>query len=240
MELAVQCYTLRDVFATDPWGTFKKVYDIGLRNVELAGLYGHSAQEVADKLGEIGLKAFGSHCGLDDLENNLDKVVADHQILGVKYLTLPWISDSVVEMGWDAFGKRCEAIAKNLPDGMIFSYHNHAFEFKKGRYEDLWETTDPELLKAQLDLGWIYNAGRDPVQWLRMLSGRVPTVHLKDFTDNPDSLDAVAGEGRLDWDAILPTCTGAGVEYGVIEMDVPPGDPVECVERCYKFFAAKV
>lgn len=240
MQLAVQCYTLRDAFATDPWGTFQKVRDIGLENVELAGLYGHSPQEVADKLAEIGLNAFGSHVGLDDLENNLDRIVADHQVLGVKYLTLPWIADTVVDQGWEEFGRRCEAIARNLPSEMVFSYHNHAFEFKKGRYADLWENTDANLLKAQLDLGWIYNAGQDPVEWLRMLSGRVPTVHLKDFSDDPDHLDAIAGTGRLDWDAILSVCTGAGVEYGIIEMDVPPGDPVECVRKCYNFFSSRV
>lgn len=239
MQLAVQCFTLRDAFATDPWGTFREIKAIGLDYVELAGFYGHSASEVAANLADIGLKVCGSHLGLDVFENELDKAVEEHLLLGCKNLTLPWISNEVVAQGWPAFAERCEAIARRLPAGFTFSYHNHAFEFRTGDFAEFWRLADPALVSAQLDVGWVYNAGQDPVTWVQMLSGRVPTVHLKDFTDNPDSLDAVAGTGRLEWDDILAACETAEVQFGIIEMDVPPGDPVECVRHSYQFFRSK-
>lgn len=240
MLLAVQCFTLRDAFAADTWGTFQRIRDLGLEYVELAGFYGFSADEMAERLHSIGLKVCGSHLGIDAFENDLDRVIADHRKLNCTNLTLPWISDEIVAQGWPAFAERCEAIARKLPPGFRFSYHNHAFEFKTGNFEEFWSLTDPALVYAQLDVGWVYHAGEDPVLWLEDLSGRVPTVHLKDFTDNPASLDAVAGTGSLDWDAILPACEAAAVEFGIIEMDVPPGDPVDCVGRSLEFFRAKM
>jgi len=236
MQLAVQCFTLRDALAQDLWGTFAKVREIGLEYVELAGFYDQPATEFAARLADLDLRVCGSHLGLDSFENDLDQVVKDHLALGCHNLTLPWISDEVVAQGWPAFAQRCEAIARRLPSDFTFSYHNHAFEFKTGDFEEFWRLTDPALVMAQLDVGWVYNAGYDPVTWIQMLKGRMPTVHLKDFTDDPANLDAVAGTGRLPWGEILPACIDAEIEFGIIEMDVPPGDPIECVRRSYDFF----
>src|SRR5689334_22620235 len=107
MLLAVQCYTLRDALAADTWGTFQKIRELGLEFVELAGFYGFSADELASRLQSIGLVVCGSHLGLEALENDLDRVVADHEKLGCGNLTLPWISDEIIAQGWPAFAQRC-------------------------------------------------------------------------------------------------------------------------------------
>lgn len=240
MQLAVQCYTLRKAFADDVWGTFAKVRQIGIQFVELAGFYDQPVTELAARLADLDLRVCGSHLGLEAFENDLDRVVNEHRLLGCRNLTLPWISDEIVAQGWPAFAQRCEAIARRLPTDFRFGYHNHEFEFKNRDFHEFWNLSDPSLVMAQLDVAWVYHAGEDPVTWIQMLTGRMPSVHLKDFTDNPSSLDAVAGTGLLPWDEILPACREAEVEFGIIEMDEPPGDPIDCVRRSYEFFVTKV
>ena len=66
--------------------------------------------------------------------------------------------------------------------------------------------------------------------------GEEPAAVIDPGPDDPAHLDAVAGTGSLPWGEILPECLSAEIEYGIIEMDIPPGDPVECVRRSYDFF----
>lgn len=240
MLLSVQLFTVRDAMQADPVGTLRRLRSIGLDRVELAGTYGLAVRDFRAMLDDAGLLVSGSHLGIDRFENDLQSVVDEHRDLGCDRVILPWIGEEVYAAGPEALARRLGAIAQGCEaNGLEFAYHNHAFELEQGWLGTMFGTA-PANVRAQLDLGWIYAAGEDPVHWLQMLAGRVPTVHLKDMTDDPTNRDAVAGQGRLDWDAILPACQAAGVLVGVIEMDVPPGDPFDCVERCYQFFQSKI
>jgi len=240
MLLSVQLFTVRDAMQADPAGTLRRLREMGLDRVELAGTYGLSAREFRTMLDDAGLLVSGSHVGIDRLEGDIAALIDDHRDLGCDRLILPWIAEEVYAPGPEALARRLGAIADSLAHhGLEFAYHNHAFELEQGWLGPMFATA-PASVSAQLDLGWIYAAGEDPVHWLQMLSGRVPTVHLKDMTDDPTSRDAVAGSGKLDWGSILPACQKAGVLVGVIEMDVPAGDPLTCVEECLRFFQSKL
>lgn len=240
MLLSVQLFTVRDAMQADPTRTLRRLRSIGFERVELAGTYGLTAREFRSMLDDAGLLVSGSHLGIDRLENDLQAVVDEHRDLGCDRVILPWIGEDVYAGGPEALARRLGAIADGCQaHGLEFAYHNHAFELKQGWLGPMFATA-PANVRAQLDLGWIYAAGEDPVHWLQMLAGRVPTVHLKDMTDDPSSRDAIAGRGKLDWSAILPACNEAGVLVGVIEMDVPPGDPLDSVEQCHRFFQSKI
>ena len=43
----------------------------------------------------------------------------------------------------------------------------------------------------------------------------------------------------MDWDAILPEAQDAGVQYGAIELDESPGDPIDAVRKSFEFFYGK-
>lgn len=232
---------MREVFAKDVWGTFAAIRKMGLRHVELAGFYGQTPKELKQGLDKLGIKVSGSHMGFDAFAKDMAKTIEDHKVLECEWVILPWISETTVKEGWAAFGKQVEPFGEQLgKHGMKFAYHNHAFEFRTGRYLDLWKSTDPTKVYAQLDIGWVHNAGDDPVRWLKVLEGRVPLVHLKDFADDPNKMHVLAGKGGVKWDEVLPACKRAGVKYGVIEMDDPPGDPVEDTRYCLDFFRAKM
>jgi len=240
MEIALQLYTVRDPMEKDPWGTLEKVRDIGIRNVEIAGLYGRSADDWRKKLDELGLKAIGAHIGLGQLRDDFEGVIRDQQTIGFPYVILPWVGKESYEQGWDRFAKELEPIAKALKErGVRFAYHNHNFEFEmqngKPGLEVLYEAADPALVLAQIDVYWVAYAGHDPADLIRRLKGRVPLVHLKDGrlgTGKPEFLEA--GKGDVNLPAVLQACAEVGAEYGTIELDVCPQDPIESVRESFQ------
>lgn len=239
MRLSVQCYTLRSEFEKDVWKTLSAIREIGFNFIELAGTYGWPVRELKTRLDTVGLQVSGSHLGLDALESNLEQVIEDHYTLDCRYLILPWVGEADYAEGWDVLGRRIDAIGERIRDaGLRFAYHNHAFEFAdaggKPGLDVLFENSDREHVLAQLDVGWIKHAGQDPAAYIRHYGARAPLVHLKDFT--PEGKDAIAGEGAVDWEDVLAACREAEVEFGAIEMDHPPGEPIDDVRRCARFY----
>lgn len=241
MKLGLQLYTLRDQLAHDLDGALAHISGLGVRYVELAGTYSLSAQEFRERLDAHRLTACGAHVSLDQLTDQLDAVIEDASALGYRYVVLPWVSAEVYRDGWAGFGKSLEPLGQRLGEhGLVFAYHNHAFEFapEEGTtgLERLFSASDPRWVQAELDLGWIQHAGHDPATWVRSLSGRVPLVHLKDFAGGAEPIDVPAGEGSVEWNSALAACTDSGVEFGIVEMDHPPGDALESVGKCVAFF----
>ncbi|MCO5295865.1 MAG: sugar phosphate isomerase/epimerase [Fimbriimonadaceae bacterium] len=241
MRLGLQLYTLREALANDLDGTLASIAGMGVAHVELAGTYGFPASEFRGRLDAHGLTTCGSHVSLPDLVDRLDSVVQEAQVLGVSTLVLPWIGEEAYQNGWDALGRSLTAIGHRLhAQGLAFAYHNHAFELAPANgetgLERLFATADPAVVKAELDLGWIQHAGQDPADWVRSLAGRVPLVHLKDFAAGTDPIDVPPGEGTVDWDSVLDACNESGVEFGIVEMDHPPGDAIASVRTSVAFF----
>ena len=86
--------------------------------------------------------------------------------------------------------------------GMKMLVHNHTDEFEKltdsprTRSTSSSRETDPALVTMQLDLGWTYIAGVDPIALFKAHPGRFELWHIKDVfglkTVNP-SLGPNAG-----------------------------------------------
>lgn len=242
MRLSIQCYTLRDEFAKDIWKTFAALREMGFLFVELAGTYGLTPKELKKGLDALDLQVSGSHIGLDDLENRLEQVIEDNYTLDNRYIIIPWIGEETYKSGWDVFAHRADAIGERVREaGLRFAYHNHAFEFAEqdGRpgLDVFFDHCSEEHVLAQLDVAWVQHGGQDPAEYIRKYGTRCPLVHLKDITS--EGSDAVAGTGIVRWADVLSACREADVEFGAIEMDVPPGEPLESVRECLDFYRAR-
>lgn len=240
MKLSVQCYTLRDTFDKEVWGTFEALKKIGLEYVELAGTYGLSAKDLKQGLDRIGLKVSGAHIGLGELTGHLDQVIEDAKVLQNPYVILPWVGEDSYGKGWGLFAKELEPIAAKLAEaGIGFAYHNHAFEFAeqggKIGLDAFYESGDPKLIKAQIDTYWVKFGGQDPAAYIKKLAGRIPLVHFKDGKVGGEPHYLEAGQGDLDMPAIVAAAKEVGVEYGAIELDVCPREPLESVKMSFDY-----
>jgi len=113
--------------------------------------------------------------------------------------------------------------------GIQFGYHNHSFEFKTldgvMAYDELLRLTDPNLVKFQLDCGWMVSAGYDPVAYLEKHPKRYRLLHIKDLkADSPRGGIAhttEVGSGTIDWKKIFAAARRTEVAGYYVEQEPP-------------------
>ena len=233
MQLAVQLYTLRHALEQELDATLAALAEAGAREVELAGFYGRTPAEMRAALDAAGLVACAGHVPIEAYEDAPERVLAAAETLGIDTLVLPWIEPPETAEAADATVARIVAaweVAKG--GGLGFAYHNHDFEFRTlDDGSDLWGRITAAGVPHEPDVGWLLVAGRDPVTVLGELAGRCPLVHAKDVRQKADGTweDVIAGDGEVDWPAIVVAAVAAGAKRIVVELDNPSEHPVDDV-----------
>lgn len=235
-NVGLMLYTVRDECARDLESVLRTVAGIGYDGVELFDLHGHEPALVRGWLDELGLVAAGRHAGLDALEHSLPALAAELGVLRTDRIALSWIDPPENAAEARAVVARIAAIAPRAQElGLRFGFHNHWGELRP--LEDGVTTLDllcalpPELLWLELDLGWAWEAGADPVALLERLAGRCPLVHVKDLRSRGSREHCPVGDGAVGYDRVLPAAVQAGVEWLIVEQDEVDGPPFEAVER---------
>ncbi|MCG1021686.1 sugar phosphate isomerase/epimerase family protein [Sutcliffiella horikoshii] len=233
-KIAAQLYTVRDFLEKDFIGVLKELKDMGFAGVEMAGLYGHDPKEIAAALNELELSVAGMHVGVDRLRNELPAVLDEAELFGTKHLVMPYVvEEDRTEEYYVSLKAELNELAPVLKkDGYTISYHNHDFEFEKeidGKVvlEYLLEPSADNLLHAELDVYWVTKAGRDVLDFLSPLAGRVPTLHMKDMAPGEEGSFAEVGTGVIDFEPVLRWGEENGVQWYIIEQDVCPGNPLD-------------
>lgn len=228
--LGLQLYTVRDAAKADLARTLDALAAIGYREVEFAGLHGHSASAVRQMLDHAGLKAPGCHVSLEDLEQRFDQVAADARTLGQRYVIVPsldeqWRSVAGYVAVATAFNRLGRALRKQ---GLHLGFHNHQVEFAalpggNTGYDLLLQHTEQDLVAFELDLFWARDGGADSLDLFRRYRNRFRLVHIKDRA--ADGSQTTVGRGIMDWATLLAAAKRAGVRHWFIEQDDPP-DPM--------------
>ncbi|QGQ98748.1 sugar phosphate isomerase/epimerase [Paenibacillus psychroresistens] len=239
MEVGLQLYTLRDQMAIDLEGTLRHVAALGYSGVEFAGYFGRSAQEIRSLLDELNLKAIGSHIGLTNISENLQGEIDFIKTIGGSYFTCPSVpeEDRKDAAGWQSlyaiFQKTGEEVGKQ---GLQFCYHNHAFEFDiqvgdEFAFDALYQTTTTEAVKVELDVCWVQFAKQDVLTYIEKYKGRIPLLHLKDFTrDEQGQLKTLElGQGEVQLDQVIDASVKAGVKWLIVEQDSCQNPPLESI-----------
>ncbi|MCE9558767.1 MAG: sugar phosphate isomerase/epimerase [Armatimonadetes bacterium] len=244
MKLSVQLYTVRDKMDQDAAATLVAIRKMGLRFVETAGFAGHKPAEFAKFIKDAGLRTSGMHVSYDACEKEIQKVIHEAHLCDSKYVIVPGLPGRATEKGWGAAGEKLASFGeKCYAAGLGFAYHNHSHEFEMiGSHtalDILYSAGCPDYLKCQLDLFWVYYGNVDCVKLLEQYGSRVKLVHLKDGKGRGNSPQAEAGDGVMDWDKILPACKKAGVEFGAIEFDTAPRDPLLSIKASLDYFRSK-
>jgi sugar phosphate isomerase/epimerase len=243
LPIAVQLYTLRDQTAKDFPGILKQVAQIGYSGVELAG-YGNlkSVRDARKALDDANLRVCGSHIAIEALESDLEAILDQNEELGNKNLVCPYLSDNRRNStdAWLATAKSLNAIAQACQARAFdFAYHNHSFEFQKfdstTGMDLLWQHTDPQVVKAEIDAYWVEHAGLNAAQYIESLGRRVMLVHLKDMSPPPERRFAEVGTGTLDFPSIIAAARKSRAEWLIVEQDDCYGrDPIQCLRTSFE------
>ena len=245
LPVGIQLYTVKEAMQEDPAGTLKKLREIGYREVETAGFGKLSAQQFRGLLDEAGLACPSAHLPFD----NLASAFEDAHALGAHYATSGSLHASAgdpnrADTSWTPSmnledAKRTARLANHIGEaakraGLQFVYHNHNFEFAKQAggvvcYDVLLRETDPDLVKFEIDCGWMIFAGRNPIDYFKKYPNRFPMIHVKDFLpDNGTAasgkapmLGAELGHGVVDYKPIFAAAKAAGLKHYFVEQEGP-------------------
>jgi sugar phosphate isomerase/epimerase len=235
LSIGLQLYTVRDYTAKDFVGTVRRVAELGYSGVEFAGYGNLSAQEIKALLNETGLKAASTHVSFQALQQDFEREIHYCLEIGAPFLIVPSVGEEWrTGEGMPKLGELLNKYGQSsLEHGVVLGYHNHNFEFEQTPDGTLLElliaSTDPELVKLELDTYWAAFAGVEPVSLIKQYAERIRLVHLKDMSTARTFTEI--GDGTLDIGAYVKAAKEIGVSWGFVENDAPSIDSLESAKR---------
>lgn len=250
-EIGIQLYTLRNEIGKDVKATIKAVADAGYKQVECYGFPNADPMIAAAK--DNGLAINSTHFDWDSVVNPNDKGVRPFaEVLEaankseIKHLVVPYLVDKN-RRNLDDYKLLCERCNKSAEQakkaGIQLSYHNHSFEFQPMEggvtgFDTMIKEFSPDM-KFEIDIFWIQVGGKDPVEMIRQLKGRVSQLHLKDLNSSvkapmysgiPNDAFEELGDGVIDMSPILEAAEEAKVEICHVEQDHSP-HPIKSIQQ---------
>ncbi len=235
-NLRKHCQTLEDLDKT-----MERLRTIGYRAVQISAIPEFEPEEIRRVLDAHGIHCCATHENLDNCQNNLDKIVSKLEAYGCNFAALGSPGKDLLNSeGAKKLPDMLEKISRQLrTHGISFGYHNHHREFEKfgnrPLLEEIYDNTSE--LCAEIDVHWVQRGGGNPVTWIKRVAGRMPVVHLKDYTIlNGEPAFCEIGEGNLEWEPIMEALRQTGVRWYVVEQDRPfrDRDIFESMEISFK------
>lgn len=236
-KIGVQLYTVRAEMAKDFDGSLKKIAELGFKEVEFAGYYNRTPQQIKALLTQLGLDAPSAHIPLADLRNNLTKTIEGAKVMGHRYIVCPFLMPNerkTLDQYKELFATLNKAGAECKKAGIQLAYHNHDFEFTpidgKLPYDLMLAETDKNLVKMELDLYWIVKANQDPLAYMKKHPDRFALFHVKDLDKTPNRGITEVGHGVIDFKTIFAKAPKGAIKHYLIEQDVCPGSPFDSLK----------
>ena len=236
-DVGLQLYSLREMLPKDVKGTLQKVSQAGYTQVELYGFnikeqfWGLKPAELKEILDDNHLKPISGHFNMTPYfktgdEAELKAAIEAAKILGLKYVTIPWLDADVRTSANDyrTVAKRLNyagQLCKNA--GLKLAYHNHDFEFIKYGNETgmdiLLKHTDKKLVNFEMDIYWVIRTGLKPYDLFKANPGRFVMWHIKDMDKADHKLNAEVGTGTIDYKDIFKQAKLSGMKYFFVEHE---------------------
>jgi sugar phosphate isomerase/epimerase len=243
----LELYSVREELKKNPEATVRAVAQMGYQGVEFYAPYfawsESEARQMRKLLDELGIRCFSTHNDSSNLNaENIARARDLNLILGSKYVVMASSDPKPGMDGWKSIADALNFAADQLqPSGLKAGYHNHQRELipveNQRPIEFLAKNTTPSVM-LQLDVGTCVEAGSDPVEWIRANPGRIRSLHLKDWSPDPEKgYKVLFGEGTAPWRNIFEAAeSGGGVEYYLIEQEGSRFDELETARKCLQSF----
>ena len=237
-RIGLMLYSVRRACADDFESTLRAVAAIGYTGVEVFDLHGHAATDVRGWLDQCDLDVCGLHAPLDSVEANLANLAATAETLGTTRLIVSWVSPPASATDVATIRDRLEAAEAAARDlGLTLGFHNHDGELRVfGGEPSLLDRLLAEMpqLELELDLGWVWFAGADPVALVRRAGERAPLVHIKDFLNRDEHSYCAVGDGAVGYGLVAPAAVAAGVDWLLVEQDEVEGPELDAAARSFE------
>lgn len=243
-RIGLALYTVRNLTSRDYEGTLRKVAEIGYRDVDM---YIYDARrepaQTRAMLDRVGLACPSARVATPALYRGWDRFLDAANTLGARWITLANIpyEERLHLRDWqelaDVLNKAGDAARRR---GLSLCYHNHSFELEsmegKIPLDLLLASTEPGLVKLQMDVYWITHGRRDPATEIGRLGSRVASLHLKDMDATAARGITSVGRGTIDFKAVLAAAADAKVPHYFVEED-SPADPMAAIRSSYAHLA---
>ncbi len=243
----LELYSVRNELKKDPEGTVRAVAQMGYQGVEFYAPYFEwsesQTKQMRKLLDELGIRCFSTHNDSSYLSaEKIGRAREMNLILGSKYVVMASSDPKPGLDGWKAIADALNSAADQLePSGLKAGYHNHQREFtpveNQRPMEVLAKNTKPSIM-LQLDVGTCVEAGSDPVAWIRANPERIRSLHLKDWSPDPEKgYKILFGEGAAEWKKIFEAAESVGgVEYYLIEQEGSRFSELDTARKCLQSY----
>jgi sugar phosphate isomerase/epimerase len=234
--LGIQLYMVLKAYQDDPMGALKTLKSIGYGEIE--AIVTSTAETLRDQLKEAGLGCPSLHFDSLGIEPGIE---AAHT-LGAQYFVSSMLPSFMEKTSGGKYkpaysrddAKRTAELANQIGQkarqaGLQYAYHNHHREFTdvgQGQtfYDVLLKETDANLVKFELDCGWVHAGGKNPAEIFKANPGRIPLMHAKDFLPSPKPDEypgAELGRGTVDYKPIMAAANQYGLKHCFVEQEGP-------------------
>ena len=205
------------VSAIEPWFFFGSD-DLQLKHSDWMEKTGFIFwKDAARRIVEIrshGLKVQGGHFASTELLGEGRDLVAEQMVrlakeCGLKYYCLSLMVSAIQEA--EKYIPALRYIAEKLAEeGIELLYHNHESELVDDSNDTVLAYFLREIpaMKLELDVGWVFYAGKDPVEIMRLYREKLRIIHFKDITsdacqENREHCFTAIGEGAIPLQEII-------------------------------------
>jgi sugar phosphate isomerase/epimerase len=243
IPIGIELYSVRNALKQDPQGTVKAVAQLGYQCVEFFSPYYEwteaQAKDMRKLMDDLNIRCYSTHNdGSNVTSEKVEHTITLNKILGCKYVVVASAKPADGPDGWNSVADLLNSGAELLaPSGLKTGYHNHELEFTpvngKRPIETIAAKTKPTVM-LQLDVGTCIQAGSDPVAWIKQNPGRIHSLHLKDFSPEPDKgFKVLFGEGTAKWKEIFTAAESVGgVEYYLMEQEGSRLSELDTAKAC--------
>jgi sugar phosphate isomerase/epimerase len=246
--MGLQSYDVRQFLAQDLNGTLKTLAGWGYKALDLVVPTGPGQPaQYREALDAVGMICHNGHFNAPMFEEaNWASTLVVARQLGVKEMVCsggaPGGRGQAATLdGWKAYADTLNKYgARTKTEGLQLGWHNHG-EFRPiegggglNPYDVLLQNTDPALVKFQVDVGNMAEAGGDPIMYLSKYPTRYYSMHVKDV--NADHKIGIAvGEGIQDFKKIFELAKAANIHNYDVETGAPQAEGMEKLRKSAEY-----